>query len=160
MKLTFALIAASLLIPLSASSAQPIAKPNVVLIFADDLGHGDTPAQPIRTELVISPSRKTHLALREGKWIYIGARCGGGFGGRKPGDHALGGPAALKFAGQVNGDVADGKFNPNAPQEQLYGIAADPRQTRNVICEHPEVAARMKTLLNTHQARTRTSPFP
>ena len=74
-----------------------------------------TPVQAIRNELVVSPHRSTHLALREGSWIYIGARGGGGFGGTKPGDHDLGGPAALKFAGQVHSDIGDGKFKPPRP---------------------------------------------
>jgi arylsulfatase A-like enzyme len=117
-----------------------------------------TPAPAIRNELVISPNRNTHLALRVGQWIYIGARGGGGFGGTKPGDHDLGGPAALQFAGEVNSDVADGKFKPDAPEEQLYDLAADPRQTRNVIRDHPEVAARMKARLAA--LRTEVSPPP
>jgi hypothetical protein len=116
-----------------------------------------TPAQAIRNELVISPNRSTHLALREGKWLYIGARGGGGFGGTKPGDHGLGGPAALKFAGEVNSDVADGKFKPDAPQEQLYDLAADPRQSQNVVRNHPEVAARMKARLTALRAEVSPS---
>jgi arylsulfatase A-like enzyme len=111
-----------------------------------------TPARPLRNELVISPNRSTHLALREGNWVYIGARGGGGFGADKPGEHAFGGPAALKFAGQVNSDVAHGKFKPDAPEEQLYDLAADPRQQRNFVREHPEVAMRMKARLNTLRA--------
>jgi arylsulfatase A-like enzyme len=110
------------------------------------------PAQAIRNDLVISPNRSSHLALREGKWIYVGARGGGGFGGTKTGDHGLGGPAALKFAGEANSDVADGKFKPDAPKEQLYDLVADPRQTRNVIRDHPEVAARMKARLTALRA--------
>lgn len=117
-----------------------------------------TPAQPVRQELVISPNRSTHLALRDGRWLYIGARGGGGFGGTKPGDHGLGGPAALKFAGEVNSDVEDGSFKPDAPMEQLYDLAADPRQQRNLIREHPEVAAQLKSRLNSLRAEAPATP--
>jgi arylsulfatase A-like enzyme len=105
------------------------------------------PGASLRNELVISPNRKSHLSLRQGNWFYIPARGGGGFTGSKVGDHLLGGPAALKFAGEVNSDVEDGKFKADAPAEQLYNLAADPHQTRNVVREHPDIAARMKARL-------------
>ncbi len=103
--------------------------------------------QPFRRDLVISPSRQSHLALREGNWIYIGAQGGGGFTGSKPGERSLGGAAALNFAGELNSDVEDGKFRPDAPEEQLYDLAADPGQTRNMIREQAAIAARMKARL-------------
>ena len=101
------------------------------------------PDKPLRTELVLAPNRKSHLALRDGPWLYIGARGGGGFGGTKPGDHALGGGGALKFTGETNSDFINGKLKPDAPEQQLYHLADDPRQTKNVIREHPEVAKRL-----------------
>jgi arylsulfatase A-like enzyme len=101
----------------------------------------------LRDELVVAPNRKSHLALRQGDWLYIPARGGGGFTGNQPGDHALGGPAALKFAGQVNSDVVNGRFKPDAPAEQLYNLAADPSQSANVVRENPEVAARLRARL-------------
>ncbi|MEQ1852640.1 MAG: sulfatase-like hydrolase/transferase, partial [Chthoniobacteraceae bacterium] len=117
------------------------------------------PDKPIRDHAIFAPNKKANLALRRDRWIYIGARGGGGFGGITPGEHSLGGPAALKFAGQENSDVEDGKFKPDAPQEQLYDLATDPRQARNVIREHPGIAARMKSelasLLAGKPARTR-----
>jgi arylsulfatase A len=119
-----------------------------------------TPPQAIRHELVVSPHRSTHLMLREGNWIYIGARGGGGFGGTRPGDHALGGPAALKFSGQVHSDIGDGKYKSDAPEEQLYDLAADPRQQRNVIRGHPGTAARLKARLATLRAGAAVSQKP
>lgn len=109
------------------------------------------PEQPIRTRAVLAPSHKANLALRDGRWLYIGARGGGGFGG-KVGQHALGGPPALQFAGQVNSDVENGKFRKDAPNEQLYDLQADPRQTTNVVRQYPEIARRMKELLAKYQA--------
>jgi arylsulfatase A-like enzyme len=105
------------------------------------------PDKPLRAELVLAPNRKTHLALRDGPWLYIGARGGGGFGGTKPGDHALGGGGALKFTGETNSDFINGKLKPDAPEQQLYNLADDPRQTKNVIREHPEIAKQMAAKL-------------
>lgn len=118
--------------------------------------------QPIRDRLIISPFHATHLTLREGKWLYIGVRGGGGFTSTKPGDHALGGPAALKFAGETNSDIANGKFKDDAPQAQLYDLQADPSQTTNVIRHHPEVATKMaatlKELVGNEEQRGKAAP--
>jgi arylsulfatase A len=102
-----------------------------------------TPDKPVRSQLIIAPSNKQNLALREGHWLYIGAQGGGGFNGKKPGDHLLGGPGALKFTREINSDIANGKIKPDAPDAQLYDLAADPSQARNVIREHPQQAALM-----------------
>src|SRR5699024_9871418 len=48
-----------------------------------------SPDEPIRDHLVISPSRKSHISIRKGKWMYIPARGEGGFGGTKIGQHTL-----------------------------------------------------------------------
>jgi hypothetical protein len=101
------------------------------------------PEKPVRDHLVLAPNRKANLALREGPWLYIGAPGGGGFGGTKPGDHALGGGGALKFTGETNSDFAIGKLKPGAPKAQLYHLVQDPRQTTNVIEAHPDIAKRM-----------------
>jgi hypothetical protein len=111
------------------------------------------PDKPLRTELVLAPNRKTHLALRDGPWLYIGARGGGGFGGTKPGDHALGGGGALKFTGETNSDFINGKLKTDAPEKQLYHLIHDQRQTTNVIHEHPEIAKRMAQRLVEIQSR-------
>lgn len=100
-----------------------------------------------RNELVVSPLSKAHLVLRQGSWVYIGARGGGGFGGTKPGDHSLGGPAALQFTGEVNSDIENGQFNSDAPKVQLYDLSRDPSQTRNVAREHPEIIEKMRSRL-------------
>ena len=84
------------------------------------------PDKPVRDHLVLAAARPTHVALRDGNWMFIGAQGGGGFGGSKPGEHLLGGPAALKFAGQKNSDVVDGKLRKDAPAAQLYDLKTDP----------------------------------
>jgi arylsulfatase A-like enzyme len=118
------------------------------------------PDQPIRDHVVLAPNKKQNLALREGRWVYIGAQGGGGFTGTKPGDHTLGGPAALKFTGEKNNDIEDGRIKPDAPLEQLYDLGSDPSQSHNVVREHPEVAARLKARLRDLQTKPRTAPSP
>jgi arylsulfatase A len=116
-----------------------------------------TPKTPIRNQAVFGASNPTHLAVRQGRWIYIGAKGGGGFKGTKVGDHGLGGPAALQFAGQVNSDIEDGMLKPDAPNEQLYDLERDPTQSQNVARQHPEIAARLSTLLQEQRASPRTA---
>lgn len=107
----------------------------------------DDPDKPIRDHLVLAAAKRTHLALRSGDWIYISARGGGGFSSQVVGAHAFGGPAALKFAGEVNSDVEDGKFKKDAPTQQLYNLKTDFRQRINVIRERPDVARAMREQL-------------
>ncbi len=115
------------------------------------------PAHPIRTQLVLAPHKEKNLTLREGRWLYIGAQGGGGFTGKKPGDHALGGPAALKHTGEKNSDIANGKLKADAPAAQLYDLEADRSQSRNIIREHPEQAALMAKHLADLQQQPRSA---
>lgn len=114
------------------------------------------PEKPIRDHLVLAASKGSHLSLREGNWIYIGAQGGGGFGGSKPGEHGLGGPAALKFAGQSNSDIADGRLRKNAADAQLYDLNADLSQSQNAIREHPELAEKLRMRLTEIKAGSTT----
>lgn len=104
----------------------------------------EAPDTVVRKELLIAPYQPRNLSLRQGDWMYISGRGGGGFTARNVGDHTFGGPAATKFTGQVNSDIADGKIKPDAPQNQLYNLAKDPKQSTNVINDNPEIAIRMK----------------
>ncbi|QDU64720.1 Arylsulfatase [Planctomycetes bacterium Pan216] len=106
------------------------------------------PTTKVRDELLIAPAEPTHLSLRQGDWMYIGAQGGGGFRAKRVGEHSLGGPAATTFTGQVNSDIADGRIKPDAPAEQLYNLAKDPRQSTNVIRDNPDVAKRMASRLD------------
>jgi arylsulfatase A-like enzyme len=116
------------------------------------------PGVPIRDHVVLAPNRKENLAIRQANWLYIGAQGGGGFNGKEPGDHSLGGPAALRFTGQTHSDIENGKLKPGVPKAQLYNLANDAGQTRNVIREHPDIADKLKRLLNECQTKTRTAP--
>ena len=107
----------------------------------------DDPEEQIRKELVLSPHKSTHLAVRKGKWMYIGARGSGGFSGSKPSDHAWGGPPAAAFVGSVNSDIENGRIKEDAPPAQLYDLEADVNQTQNLYKEYPEVVKEMSALL-------------
>ncbi len=120
----------------------------------------DTAAKPIRDHVILAAHSKQHLAVRQGRWVYIGAQGGGGFTGTRVGEHALGGPAAFPFTGAANSDVENGRIKPDAPPAQLYDLAADPSQSRNVLREHPDVAARLKALLDECRDKPRTAPLP
>ena len=112
----------------------------------------ENPTEPLRDHLVISPFKPSHLSIRKGKWMYIGAQAGGGFTAAKRGAHAFGGPAAITFAGYENSDIEDGKVKAEAPPAQLYDLDKDPRQTTNLYTEFPEVVAEMKALLANYPA--------
>lgn len=117
----------------------------------------DKPKESLRDHLVLAPRQKSNLALRQGDWLYIGAQGGGGFTGTRPGDHALGDGGALNFTGEKNSDYASGKLKPNAPKQQLYNLATDPSQNKNVIREHSDIASRMAERLEKIQ-QTATGP--
>ncbi|MEM7307657.1 MAG: arylsulfatase [Planctomycetota bacterium] len=116
------------------------------------------PARPLRTELVVSPNRPSHLTVRRGKWVYIPAQDEGGFGQKRVGDHCFGGGAALPFTGQRNGDFVDGQLADGAPPAQLYDLAADPRQTTNVYTQHPDVVAELAALAASYRAAAPPGP--
>jgi arylsulfatase A-like enzyme len=110
------------------------------------------PGAKVRDSLLIAPLRRTHLSLRKGDWIYIGARGHGGFGAKKVGEHGLGGPAAHPFTGHINSDIEAGKIKADAPEAQLYNLAKDPYQKQNVIRSHPNIAEQMKAEMQSIRA--------
>ncbi|MDE3742073.1 sulfatase family protein [Maribacter polysaccharolyticus] len=111
---------------------------------------GNTDAQ-IREEVLLAPLKKSHLSVRKGKWMFIGARGAGGFSSGKYGAHAFGGPKAIEFAGQINSDIENGKIKKDAPPAQLYDLENDPHQTTNVYNKFPEIAIGMEELLKSYK---------
>lgn len=107
---------------------------------------------PLRDHLVLAPRHSTHLALRKGKWMYVGAQGAGGFTGG-PGEHAAGGPRSTSFVGNVNSDIVDGEIRKDAPPAQLYDLDADVNQTTNLYNEYPEVVLEMEALLTTYRPK-------
>ncbi|MGJ8654377.1 MAG: sulfatase family protein [Opitutaceae bacterium] len=111
----------------------------------------DSPTESLRKELLLSPFKSSHLAIRKGKWMYIGTQGAGGFGGRKPGSHTFAGPAAAAYIGRDNSDIMNGRIKADAPPAQLYDLDNDLQQTTNLYNDYPEVVEEMAALLKTYQ---------
>lgn len=120
------------------------------------------PAEPLRTEMFMTPHKSTHMAIRKGKWMYIPAKSDGGFRGSKPGQHAWGGPAVTKLVGTPNSDIdlATGTFKKDAPNAQLYDLEADRNQTKNLINEHPTIARELQAELDKVRPKQTTNRTP
>ncbi len=110
------------------------------------------PTKALRETLVLCPSKKSHLALRKGKWLYIGAQGAGGFN-KSPDKHGAGGPKCVTYVGDINSDIKDGKIIKDAPPAQLYDLQADLKQTTNLHDQHPEIVEQMKRLLNEYKLK-------
>lgn len=111
---------------------------------------GETNKQ-LRDVVLLAAQKKSHLSIRKGNWMYIGAQGGGGFTTGKPGAHAFGGPAAITFAGEKNSDIEDEKIKVGAPPAQLYDLKKDPSQTTNLYRKFPEKVKEMEDLLKSYQ---------
>ena len=127
---------------------------NMLPALLDDLD------KPLRTELLLAPHKPQNLAIRKGKWMYIGAQGSGGFTGSKPSDHAWGGPAAADFAGSVNSDIENSRIKKDAPPAQLYDLEQDLTQTKNVYQDNPEVVKEMEELLNSYRQKNTNGNNP
>jgi arylsulfatase A-like enzyme len=110
------------------------------------------PATPVRKELIIAPWKPSHLSVRSGKWMFIDAQGGGGFGGTQPGGHGFAGPAAASFTGHPNSDIVNGKIREEASPAQLYDLEADVNQTQNLYNDYPEVVKEMRERLQDFRA--------
>ena len=111
------------------------------------------PAEPLRDHIVLAPSKPTHLAVRKGKWMNIGAQGSGGFTAAKRGAHAFGGrAAAIACAEYRNSDIENGRTKKDAPTAQLYDLENDLKQTRNLYRQHPEVVKELSELLRSYQS--------
>jgi len=147
-------------IPPATCSDQLICSIDMMATFSAILGHSLNPDQgpdsynmlpaligepkrPIRDHLVMAPNESKNLAIRSGKWLYIGAQGSGGFHGN------VGGPGAIAWTKQTNSDITtNGKIREDAPDQQLYDLEADLSQTKNVIREYPKIAKKLKEMLN------------
>jgi len=88
--------------------------------------------KPIR-EAIVHHSVRGMFAVRQGNWKLI--------------------------LGQGSGGWTGGAKGPNEPPGQLYDVAADPREEKNLWRERPEVVERLTALLKQYQSQNRSRPL-
>lgn len=93
---------------------------------------GSSAGKQLRTAIV-SHSGRGMFAIREGHWKLILGLGSGGFT-----------PPAFR------------QPRPGEPPGQLYNLADDPAETKNVYAEHPEIVERLTKLLDTYKASGRS----
>ena len=82
------------------------------------------------------------IVLRRGDWIHFPKHCSLGYTEPEPER-----PFGLRYAkmGFTNSDIDEhGQINPGAPCEQLYYLATDLRQRKNLALEQPERVRAMR----------------
>jgi arylsulfatase A-like enzyme len=114
--------------------------------------------EEIRDHLILAPTQEPNIALRKGKWVYIGAQGSGGYNNKRDTEYVRGGPGAHLLTKQVNSDIENGAFKKDAPPAQLYDLEADLSQTQNLYHQHPEVVKEMEELLEEYKVSERTAP--
>jgi arylsulfatase A len=93
------------------------------------------PKAESRRRFAVHHSRTGVFALREGDWKFVPSRGSGGFS------------APLTRAAK-----------PGEPAGQLYDLATDPSETKNVWLEHPEIVTRLSAKLSELQTSSRSRP--
>lgn len=101
------------------------------------------PSEALRAEMIVTPNKPTHMALRKGKWMYIPAKGDGGFGGNV---------AATNLVDTPNSDIKNGKIKKGASPAQLYDLEADVNQTINLYNQYPEVVQQMADELQAYRS--------
>ena len=111
-----------------------------------------TPA--IRTEAIFHGTRS--LALRQGSWLYIPVQ---GSGGKTVPEPAKPWAIPYRTMGTQNSDVDEsGAIKQGAPKEQLYDLAKDIAQSRNLAAEHPDKLKTLRERLSELTRREKTVP--
>jgi arylsulfatase A-like enzyme len=101
---------------------------------------GEPHDKPIRDHLVMQTNGTNNLAIRKGPWKFIPGNPGGGY-------------AKAKAKGEAKGE---GKAA--GPGAQLFNLADDLAETRNVAAEHPEIVKELTALLEDVRAKGRSRP--
>ena len=92
---------------------------------------GEKPNRPTH-EAVVHHSIRGMFALRQGPWKFIDGTGSGGW--------------------------TKGGMEADAPPGQLYHLAEDPSETRNLYREHPEIVKRLRDLLQKFKTSGRSAP--
>lgn len=107
---------------------------------------GEQADKEIRPYLIQQTHWEQKLSIRVGQWKYLDHKGSGGNNyERASGDWSMK-PYVLPDT------------DPDAPG-QLYNLAADPGETTNLYSKHPEVVAKLKTLLDEAVASGRSAPL-
>jgi arylsulfatase A-like enzyme len=102
-----------------------------------------TVAPAMRTEALLQGTKG--IVLRQGDWIYFPKQGSLGYTAPEP-ERPFGLPWAKM--GFVNSDIDEhGQIKPDAPPEQLYNLATDRRQRKNLALEQPERLRAMRARL-------------
>jgi hypothetical protein len=94
---------------------------------------------------IISSTQAQQLSYRDAHWKFI------------PGiGHRRGKSAAVVDRNEQNDEVE----NLDAAHDRLFDLQVDPGERSNVIAEHPEIAAKLRTLLDAQKAKGVNQPLP
>jgi arylsulfatase A len=106
------------------------------------LGTDQAPIRPYLLQQAFGGQRT--LSIRRGDWKYL--------------DHT--GSGGNRY--ENNPDLKPFLLPDSAPGApgQLYNLSTDPRETKNVYFEHPEIVAELKALLGQSKAAGRSRPIP
>jgi arylsulfatase A len=97
---------------------------------------GDRAATPLRPDLILQSASGIY-AIRSGPWKW---------------NEGIAAPAPEKKQKAADGPKAD-QYRP-----QLFNLADDPAETRNVAAQHPEVVQRLSARLREHRERGHSRP--
>jgi len=152
MKHATALLTALLFTPLAViHAADALTKtPNIILILADDLGYGDVGcygATKVKTPNIdkLASEGRRFTDAHSASAVCTPSRYAL-LTGEYPFRKKLWGPAP--------------KESPLLIDPARTTIASDPSQTRNVVRDHPDIAARMKARLSATQSRPSSVTVP
>ncbi len=96
-------------------------------------------------DYIISSTQAQQLSYRDAHWKFI------------PGiGHRRGKSAAVVDRNEQNDEVE----NLDAAHDRLFDLQADPGEHSNVIAEHPEIAAKLRTLLDAQKAKGVNQALP
>ena len=154
MKAPLVTFAAALILAASAHGAEQ-RKPNIVILYADDLGY-ELPAtaaedshnllpllkgevEAVRTTHVHN-TKEDHYAIRHGDWVLIDTRTG------------------YVSMSNKKWEARHGYTSRDQSPVELYNLKTDLAQKHNVAAEHPEKVAELKALLKKIRAQGHSAP--